>query len=71
MKSTSLGRSWFAAVGLVTLLEVFFLYEGMQADLSGHDRIFGVFVGLAILCFAVLLYSVKAVFYDENREDGT
>ncbi len=71
MKATPLARSWFVVVGLLTLLEMVFLYEGIQADLAGYQRIFGVFVGLAILCFGALLYSIKAVFYDEDREEGS
>lgn len=66
-----MARSWFVVVGLLTLLEMIFLYEGIQADLAGYQRIFGVFVGLAILCFGALLYSIKAVFYDEDREEGS
>jgi hypothetical protein len=71
MKAAPLARSWFVVVGLLTLLEMIFLYEGIQADLAGYQRIFGVFVGLAILCFGALLYSIKAVFYDEDREEGS
>lgn len=64
MKSTKLSRSWLALAGFLTLLELTFLYEATQADLTGYQRVFGVFAGLAILCFAALLYSTKAVFYD-------
>ena len=70
MKTATLSRGWLALASLLTLLEFFFIYEATQADLAGYQRIFGVFVGLAILCFAALLYSVKAVFYDEERAEG-
>lgn len=64
MANTTLSRSWLALAGLLTLLELIFLYEATQADFANYQRVFGVFVGLAILCFAALLYSAKAVFYD-------
>jgi hypothetical protein len=44
-------------------LEVTFLYEAMLADMVGLERVFGVFVGLALLCFAGLLYAVSVVVY--------
>lgn len=71
MKTTTLSRSWLALAGFLTLLELFFVYEAIQADLADYQRVFGVFVGLAILCFGALLYSVKAVFYDEDRGEGS
>lgn len=67
MKTTTLPRSWFALTALLTVLELFFLYEAMQADFGESQKVFGVFVGLAIICFAAMLYTVKVVFYD--RED--
>jgi len=67
LRTTTLPRSWVALTALLTVLELFFLYEAMQADFGGYQKIFGVFVGLAILCFAAMLYTVKVVFYD--RED--
>jgi len=36
----------------------------MIADLAGYQKIFGVFLGLAVLCFAALVYVAKVVFYD-------
>jgi hypothetical protein len=46
------------------VLELVLIYQAVQANVSGLQRIFGVFVGLAIMCFASLLYMVKLVFYD-------
>jgi len=71
MKTTTLSHSWLGLAGALTLLELIFVYEAMQADLADYQKIFGVFVGLAILCFAALLYSIKAVFYDEDRGEGS
>jgi hypothetical protein len=46
------------------MLELALVYQAVQADMSGSQRGFGVFVGLAILCFGSLLYLVKLIFYD-------
>jgi hypothetical protein len=64
LTTRTLARSWVALTGLLLLLEVIFLSEAMLANLSGLQKVFGVFLGLAILSFAGLLYSMKVVFYD-------
>ncbi len=66
MKAGTLSRSWVALTGVLTLLELIFLYEAMIADMAGYQKIFGVFVGLAILCFAALLYAITVLFYGWN-----
>jgi hypothetical protein len=64
LKTGALSRGWFVLACVLIVFELIFLYEAMQADLAGYQKIFGVFVGLAILCFAALAYSFKVVFYD-------
>ena len=48
---------------LLIVLEFAFLYEAMIADMGGYERIFAAFAGLAVLCFAALLYAASVVFY--------
>ncbi len=67
MKAGALSRSWLVLAGALIILELVFVYEAMLADLAGSQKIFGVFVGLAILCFAALLYAVSVVFYGWGR----
>jgi hypothetical protein len=55
---------WLGLTCLLMILELLFVYEAMLADMSDLQRVFGVFIGLAILCFGALLYAVKVVFYD-------
>ncbi len=64
MQTENLSKGWLMLAGLLTVLEVIFLYEAMLADMTGYQKIFGAFVGLAILCFGALLYVVKVVLYD-------
>jgi len=64
LKLVALPRSWLVLAGIITILELLFLYEAMIADLAGYQKIFGVFLGLAVLCFAALVYVAKVVFYD-------
>ena len=63
LKTVSLSNGWLVLAGVLIILELLFLYEAIIADMAGLQRIFGVFAGVAILCFAALLYSVSVVFY--------
>jgi hypothetical protein len=42
-----------------------------MADLADYQHVFGVFAGLAILCFAALLFSVSETMYGwgDKEED--
>jgi hypothetical protein len=55
---------WVGLVGVLVMLELLFVYEAMLADQSGFQRVFGIFIGLAVLCFAALLYAFRVIFYD-------
>ena len=63
-RTRPLARSWVALSCVLIVLELVLVYEAVQADMAGLQKVFGVFVGVAILCFASLLYMVKLVFYD-------
>ncbi len=60
---TALPQSWLALAALLVILELLFVYEAQLADASGLQRVFGVFAGLGILCFAALLYAVSSIYY--------
>jgi len=48
---------------VMVLLEALFIYEAILADIAGLERIFGVFAGLAFLCFGALLYIASTLVY--------
>ena len=62
-KTDNISRGWVGLVGVLIGLEFIFLYEAMIADVGGHERFFAAFAGLAILCFAALLYAASVVLY--------
>lgn len=64
LKTRTVSWGWLGVTAVLMILELLFVYEAMLADMSGLQRVFGVFIGLAILCFAALLYALKVVFYD-------
>lgn len=62
-KIAAVSKGWVALACVLIILELFSIYEAMLADIAGLERIFGVFAGLAMLCFAALLYAVSVVVY--------
>jgi len=62
-RTENMSRSWIALAGVLIGLESIFLYEAIIADIGGHERFFAAFAGLAILCFAALLYAAAVVLY--------
>jgi hypothetical protein len=62
-RTDNVSRSWIGLAGILIVLEFIFLYEAMIADMGGNERFFAVLAGLAILCFAALLYAAAVVLY--------
>ena len=63
-RTRPLGKSWLLAACVLILVELVLVLGAVSADMSGLQKVFGVLAGLAILCFASLLYMVKLIFYD-------
>jgi hypothetical protein len=64
LRARTVSWSWVGLAGVLIVLEWLFVYEALIADMSGLQKVFGVFSGLAILCFSALLYVLRVVFYD-------
>ena len=63
-KTRTVSAGWLGLTCVLMILEMLFVYEAMLADMSDIQKVFGVFFGLAILCFGALLCAVRVVFYD-------
>lgn len=64
LETGTISWGWLGLMSALIILELLFVYEAMLADLSGLQRVFGVLIGLAVLCFAALLYALRVIFYD-------
>lgn len=64
LKTRTVSWGWIGLTGVLMILELLFVYEAILADMSDLQKVFGVFIGLAILCFGALLYAIRVVFYD-------
>jgi hypothetical protein len=63
LKAEKISGGWIALAGMLIIIEFASVYEAIQADSGGYERIFAVFAGLSILCFAALLYAASVIFY--------
>jgi hypothetical protein len=63
LKTAGVPRGWLVLACITVALELIFVYEAALADMAGLQRVFGVFAGLAFLCFAALLYAISMVVY--------
>ena len=63
LETIEVPRGWAVLACILVVFELFFVYEAVLADMAGLQRVFGVFAGLAFLCFAMLLYEISMVVY--------
>jgi predicted membrane channel-forming protein YqfA (hemolysin III family) len=63
LQTENISKGWVVVAAVLIIIELVSLYEAIIADFAGSERVFAVFAGLSILCFAALLYAVSVVFY--------
>jgi len=44
--------------------EIAFLYGAYSSGVAGLERVFGIFTGLAVITFGIILYAGRVIFYD-------
>jgi hypothetical protein len=55
---------WFVLLVVFLVVEVAFLLGAYTSGLAGLERIFGIFTGLVLVTFGIILYAGRLVFYD-------
>ena len=63
-RPAALSRLWVALLVAFTLIELAFLFEAYMAGLAGLERVFGIFTGLVLVTFGIILYAGRLIFYD-------
>lgn len=46
------------------ICELAFLFGAYTSGLAGLERVFGIFTGLVLVTFGVILYAGRLIFYD-------
>ena len=63
-RSASVSSLWLVLLVLFLVVEVAFLLGAYASGLAGLERIFGIFTGLILVTFGVILYAGRLIFYD-------
>jgi hypothetical protein len=46
------------------VIEVAFLLGAYRSGVAGPERVFGIFTGLVLITFGIILYAGRLIFYD-------
>jgi hypothetical protein len=55
---------WLVLLVVFLVVEVAFLLGAYTSGLADLERIFGIFTGLVLVTFGIILYSGRLIFYD-------
>jgi hypothetical protein len=55
---------WLVLLALFLVIEVAFLLGAYASGLAGLERVFGIFTGLVLITFGIILYAGRLIFYD-------
>jgi hypothetical protein len=55
---------WLVLLTVLLILELAFLVGAYTSGAAGLERVFGVFTGLLLIAFGVILYAGRLIFYD-------
>jgi len=63
-RSAFVSRLWLVLLVVFLVVEVAFLLGAYTSGLAGLERVFGIFTGLVLVTFGVILYAGRLIFYD-------
>jgi len=55
---------WLVLLVVFLVVEAAFLLGAYTSGLAGLERIFGIFTGLVLVTFGIILYAGRLIFYD-------
>lgn len=55
---------WLVLLVVFLIVEVAFLLGAYTSGLADLERIFGIFTGLVLVTFGIILYAGRLIFYD-------
>jgi hypothetical protein len=55
---------WLVLLAIFLVVEVAFLIGAYTSGLAGLERVFGIFTGLVLITFGIVLYAGRLIFYD-------
>lgn len=55
---------WLVVLVVLLVVEAAFLLGAYTSGLAGLERVFGIFTGLVLVTFGIILYAGRLIFYD-------
>lgn len=62
--AVSISGWWLVLLVVFLVIEIAFLIGAYTSGMAGLERIFGVFTGLILVTFGIILYAGRLIFYD-------
>jgi membrane associated rhomboid family serine protease len=63
-RAVSISVWWLVLLVVFLVIEIAFLIGAYTSGMAGLERIFGVFTGLILVTFGIILYAGRLIFYD-------
>jgi hypothetical protein len=63
-RSASVSNLWLILLMVFLVIEVAFLFGAYTSGVAGLERVFGIFTGLVLITFGIILYAGRLIFYD-------
>lgn len=63
-RSDSVSSLWLVVLVVLLVVEAAFLLGAYTSGLAGLERVFGIFTGLVLVTFGIILYAGRLIFYD-------
>jgi len=63
-RSTFVSAWWLVLLVVLLVFEVAFLFGAYTSGIAGLERVFGIFTGLVLITFGVILYAGRLIFFD-------
>jgi uncharacterized membrane protein YhaH (DUF805 family) len=63
-RAVSVSAWWLVLLVVFLVIEIAFLVGAYTSGMAGLERIFGVFTGLILVTFGIMLYAGRLIFYD-------
>lgn len=62
--AVSISVWWLVLLVVFLVIEIAFLIGAYTSGMAGLERIFGIFTGLILVTFGIILYAGRLIFYD-------
>jgi len=63
-RSAFVSAWWLVLLVVLLVFEVAFLFGAYTSGMARLERVFGIFTGLVLITFGVILYAGRLIFFD-------